>query len=139
MSQKELQEKMLRYQMLEEKFKQMNQQREMFAMRMMEIEQTKQAIEELEKSGESEVLVPLGSSVFLPGKINKKEKVVVGIGTDTLVEKSSDEVKKILEDRKKTLETGLENIQNNMLKVAQEIQSIQEEQGWKISRIICLK
>ena len=126
MSQKELQEKMLRYQMLEERFKQMNQQRELFAMKLMEIEQTKQAIQEI-KSKESDVLVPLGSSVFLPGKVEKENKIVVGIGADIVVEKNADEVKKILEDRKKTLENGIENVQKNMLQVAQEMQSLQAE------------
>ena len=128
MSEKELQQKMMEYQMLEEKFKQMNQQRELFAAKMMELEQTKQIVEEMKKSKkEDDVLIPLGSGLFLPGKINKKEKMVIGIGADIIVEKDSEGVNKILEERKEILENGMENLQNNMLQIAQELQKIQTE------------
>lgn len=127
MSQKELQEKMFRYQTLEENFNQLNQRRELFTMKLIEIEQTKQAIDELEKSKVDDVFVPLGSSVFLPGKANKKERMILGIGSDIVVEKEMGEVKKTLEERKKTIENGLENVQTNMVRIAQEMQKIQSE------------
>ena len=128
MPQKELQQKMMEYQMLEEKFKQMNQQRELFESKMIELEQTNQAIEDIEKSKkEDDILIPLGSGLFLPGKISKKEKMVIGIGADIVIEKDSDEVKKVLEERRKILENGMENIQNNMLQIAREMQRLQVE------------
>ena len=127
MSQKELQEKMLRYQMLEENFKQLNERREAFTTRLVEIEQTKQAIEELGKTKDADVFVPLGANVFLPGKVDKKEKMIVGIGSDIALEKDVKDVGKILESRKETLEKGLENVQNTMLKVANEMQKLQQE------------
>ncbi len=127
MTQTQLQEKMLQYQMLEEKFKALNQRRELFSMKLVEIEQTNQAIGEVEKSKETDVFVPLGSSVFLPGKLNKKEKMIVGIGADIAVEKNVEEVKKVIEDRRKTLENGLETVQSNMLQIAQQMQSLEPE------------
>jgi len=127
MSQKELQQKMLEYQILEENFKQLNQRRELFMMKLMEIEQTDQAIEELEKSKESDVLLPIGSSVFLPGKVSEKEKLVVGIGADIVLEKDASEVKEILGKRRKTLEVGLENVQQNMLQIANQMKVLEPE------------
>ena len=127
MSQKQLQEKMLKYQTLEETLNQLNQRRELFTMKLIEIEQTKQTIEEVEKSKEADVFLPLGSGVFLPGKVSKKEKIIVGLGADIAVEKNVEEVKKVLEDRKKTLENGLEGVQINMLQVAQQMQTLQAE------------
>ena len=128
MAEKELQQKMMEYQMLEENFKQMNQQRELFAAKMMELEQTRQVVEEMKKTKDGEdVLIPLGSGMFLPGKINKKEKIIIGIGADIVVEKDSEGVNKIIEERKLILENGMENLQNNMLQIAQQIQKIQVE------------
>jgi len=127
MSQKELQDKMVEYQMLEEKFKQLNERRELFTMRLMEIEQTEQAIEELKKSKGNDILVPLGSSLFLPGKIDKKEKLVIGIGADVALEKDVSEARKILEKRRKILEDGLENVQKNMLQIANQMRILEPE------------
>jgi len=127
MTQKQLQQKMMEYQMMEEKMKQIGQQRDLFATKLMEIEQTEQAIREIEKSKQEDVFIPLGSGLFLPGKIDKKEKIIVGIGSDIIMEKGSEEIKKILEERKKILENGMENIQNNMLQIAQEMKSLQTE------------
>lgn len=127
MPQKELQQKMLEYQILEENFKQLNQRRELFTMKLMEIEQTDQAIQELEKSKESDVLLPIGSSVFLPGRVSGKEKLVVGIGADIALEKDASEVKEILGKRRKTLENGLENVQQNMLQIANQMKVLEPE------------
>jgi len=72
------------------------------------------------------VLVPLGSSVFLPGKVSEKE-LVMGIGADIVLEKNVNEVKEILEKRKKTLEDGLENVQQNMLQIANQMKVLEPE------------
>ncbi len=127
MPQKQLQEKMLQYQTLEETLKQLNERRELFGNRLMEIDQTKQAIQEVEKSKEDDVFVPLGSSVFLPGKLNKKEKMIVGLGADVALEKDPDEVRKILDERKKILEKGIEDLQNKMIEVVGQIRELEPE------------
>ncbi|MBD3155625.1 MAG: prefoldin subunit alpha [Candidatus Aenigmarchaeota archaeon] len=127
MSQKELQEKMIQYQALEETFKELNERRDIFTSKMMEIEQTKEAIDEVIKAKEDEVYIPLGSSVFLPGKLNKKEKMIVGIGADAIMEKNVDEVKEILDQRKKMIEDGLEDVQNHMKDVVGKIRKIEPE------------
>jgi len=125
--QKQLQQKMMEYQLMEERLKQIDQQRDFFIEKMVEIEQTKQAVEELEKNKEEDVLVPLGSGLFLPGKINKKEKMLIGIGSDIILEKDSEGINNILEQRKKILEDNLENIQNSMMQIAKEMQLLQKE------------
>ncbi len=127
MMQKQLQQKMMEYQLMEERLKQIDQQRDFFIEKMVEIEQTKQAVEELEKNKEEDVLVPLGSGLFLPGKINKKEKMLIGIGSDIILEKDSEGINNILEQRKKILEDNLENIQNSMMQIAKEMQLLQKE------------
>jgi prefoldin alpha subunit len=127
MSEREMQEKLLRYQMLEQSLKELNERGELFSMKLMEIEQTEEAIEEIKKSKLDNVFVPLGSNVFLPGKLDKKEKMIVGIGADVALEKNIEEVKDVLGERKKTLEQGLQNVQNNMMKIAQQMQDIQRE------------
>lgn len=125
MSQKELQQKMLEYQFLEEKFKELQQSRELFTMKIMEINQSSEALEEIEKSKQDDVFLPLGSSIFVPGKIDKKEKMIVGVGADIAVEKNIGEIKELLEKRKKTLENGLESVQNNMLEIANQIRVLE--------------
>lgn len=134
MSQKELQQKMFEYQVLEENFKQLNQRRDLFTMKLMEIEQTNQAIGELEKSKADDVFLPIGSSVFLPCKVNKNEKMIVSIGADLALEKDLTEAKKILEERRKTIENGLENVQMDMLRIANRMRVLEPEIQEMISK-----
>lgn len=127
MSQKELEDKIIRYRELEEKVRQLNERGELFTLRVLEIEQTMQTIKEIETSKESDILLPLGSNVFIPGKIEEKDKMLIGIGSDLVVEKNVDDVKKELDDRKKILEEGVLKVQDNMLKVAEEMGKLEPE------------
>ncbi|MEM5793598.1 MAG: prefoldin subunit alpha [Candidatus Aenigmatarchaeota archaeon] len=134
MSERELQEKVYQFQVLEEKFKELNQRRELFAVKLMEVEQTKQAIEDILNSNEEEIMIPLGSGVFAHGKVDKKQKMLVSFGSDIVIEKDVDEVKSILDKRKKILEEGIESVKDTMLKVAKDMQNIQYEAEELISK-----
>jgi len=127
MPQNEIQQKLMQYQALENTLQELSQRREIFGMRLMEIEQTKQALDEIKDSKDSDVFVPLGSSVFLPGKLKEKEKMIVEVGADVALEKEPDQVKRILEEKKKILEEGLEDLQKDMMNIVKQMRTIQPE------------
>ena len=127
MSEKDLQEKIFQFQVLEDKFKELNQKRELFTIKLAELEQTKQAIDDIAGSNDDEILIPLGSGVFVPGKLEKKEKMIVSLGENAAMEKDVEEIKSILEKRRKILEEGIESVKKSMLNIAQEMQAIQVE------------
>lgn len=52
---------------------------------------------ELESTLDKEILVPLTSSLYLPGTIAKKDEYLVDIGTGYFVQKLAEEAKKVYE------------------------------------------
>lgn len=57
------------------------------------------SVESMEKSTNDELLVPLTSSLYLPGKITTKDQYLVDIGTGYFVEKLADDAKKVYETK----------------------------------------
>ncbi|CUM56660.1 uncharacterized protein AC631_04486 [Debaryomyces fabryi] len=57
------------------------------------------SVDSMEKSDASELLVPLTSSLYLPGKIAKKDEYLVDIGTGYFVNKLANETKSVYESK----------------------------------------
>mmetsp|Transcript_5712 Transcript_5712/g.5669 ORF Transcript_5712/g.5669 Transcript_5712/m.5669 type:complete len:154 (-) Transcript_5712:112-573(-) len=57
------------------------------------------SVDNMEKSDASELLVPLTSSLYLPGKISKKDEYLVDIGTGYFVNKLAKETKSVYESK----------------------------------------
>ena len=125
--QKTLQEKVYRYQILEQSAKALAQKRELFINKMMEVENTLSTIEEIQKSKGEEIFLPLGSSVYVPGTVKKKNKMIVGLGADVAIEKDAKKTKEILMKRKKVLEDGLKSVETQMLTVGNQMAKLEPE------------
>jgi len=129
--QKEFQEKLVRYQILEGRVKALLQRREMLITKIVEVENTLTSMGEIEKEKESEILLPLGSNVYIPGILKDVKKMIVEIGADVSLEKDIVDAKKILGERKdimnnvlQSIEKVITNITNEMLGIEQEIASL---------------
>jgi len=59
-------------------------------------------IKELKKN--KEVLIPVGSNIFIKGSLKDTDKVIMGIGSDVLKEKTIPETKASIEEQIKELE-----------------------------------
>jgi prefoldin alpha subunit len=129
--QKDFQEKLVRYQILEGRVKALLQRREMLIAKMIEIENTLTSVEDVEKNKGCEILLPLGSNVHIPGTLKDVKKMIVEIGADVALEKDVVDAKKILGERKDIMNNGLQsiekeitNITNEMLRIEQEIAAL---------------
>jgi len=127
MDQKELQEKMLRYQILDNKGKALINRRDLLLAKIMEIETTLSSIVEVEKSKGQEILLPLGSNVHVPGTLKKTNDMVVELGANVAIESSSEKTKEILDKRKKILEDGLKTIENDIVAISNELMRLEPE------------
>ncbi|ORZ21262.1 prefoldin, alpha subunit [Absidia repens] len=89
-----------------------------------------------EQADEKQILVPLTSSLYVPGKLSNVEKVIVDIGTGYYVEKSVGDASNFYTEKveyvKKNLSKLEENItgkQNNLRAIVNVMQDkIQEQQ-----------
>ncbi|WP_094226569.1 prefoldin subunit alpha [Methanolobus psychrotolerans] len=83
-------------------------------------------IEELNNvSMGSEMMFPIGSGSFVYANISHTDKVVVDIGAGVSVETPIADAKDILQRRKGRLAAALENMNNTLLQLGQQMQTIE--------------
>jgi len=105
MNEKELQQKYIEFQMIEEQLKQATEQIQELNNKMLELDYLKKALDEYTglKKG-SEILAPISSGIFIKAKIQDNEKMLVNVGHGTVVEKDIDGTKKLLDEQAHEIE-----------------------------------
>ncbi|KAI9320116.1 prefoldin, alpha subunit [Dichotomocladium elegans] len=67
-----------------------------------------------EKADDKTILVPLTSSLYVPGKLSNVEKVIVDIGTGYFVEKTLDGATKFYKEKEVYVKKNLEKLQETI-------------------------
>ncbi|KAK6460910.1 subunit of tubulin prefoldin [Scheffersomyces coipomensis] len=70
------------------------------------------SVDNLEKSKSEDLLVPLTSSLYLPGKTIKKNEYLVDIGTGYFVEKSAKDAKQVYDFKIKRLDEDAKKLKD---------------------------
>ena len=80
----------------------------------------KLTIENLEKQGNGEVLLPIGGGIFVPAKCDKISEVLVSEGADIVI-------KKDLKGAKDSLDKRIKDLQDSLTKLGETYQKIQSK------------
>lgn len=123
----DFQKLVVQFQILEANLKALQERADMLNETVAEIEKTKMALEELEKTKPSKSLIPLGSGSFVAGKIENTEDVIIGVGSSVAINKKREDAVVILDTRLNELEGNLSDVTKQMTKTAFELEKIQEE------------
>ena len=124
--QRELQEKIFTYRILQSRLDGLFKERDLVANKIVELQTTIASIDEVKKS-DGEILFPLGPEAYVSGKITNKEKIIVDIGAGVALEKSFEEGKEALNKIKADVEKNLEDIQNEISEISSAIQELTPE------------
>ena len=124
--QKELQEKVLAYRILESRIDGLLKQRELLANRIGELRTTLDSIDEIEKSKEN-ILFPIGSMSYTFGKVVDKDKIIIEIGAGVALEKNLKEARDILNERNNDLENTLTTIQRGIQEASDSLQMLEPQ------------
>ena len=127
MNQKGLQEKLVRYQILESRVKALIKRRDLLITKMFEIETTLSTIEEIRKKTEKDISLPLGSGVHVLGTLKKTKKMIVELGANIAIEETGERTKKILEKRKNVLNKGLQAVEREITGLSNELLKLEPE------------
>lgn len=124
----DIQGKLTELQMLKEQLKQYEEQ----AVKLMEsggeIQMTKTAIEEISKQkGGEEIMLPLGTGVYITAKLLEKSPFVAGIGGNVFVEKTEKDVIKLLDERLEKIEKGTNDISIQMQMLSSAIEKTNKD------------
>jgi len=122
---KELQEKILVFRLLESRFENMVKQRDVLASKIVELQTTLNTIDEM-KTGD-DVLFSLGSSAYAKGKLSDKNKIIVEVGAGVVLEKGLDEAKQILSSRANEIQRVLMKIQREITEISSELERLEPE------------
>ena len=125
---KELQEKFVLYQFLNQRLEEIKQHATIIQHRMMEIETSKIALTEMKTAkSESEILVPLGSGIYAFGRNSSSQKVLVDLGAGIIAKKTIDEATDFMEKKKKEIEDAVQILQSEANAITSKLQEIVPE------------
>ncbi len=113
--------------MMEDYLNELTQREQMVTAQVIQTKGASEAVKSL-NSGAQEILVPLGSSVYMKLKSSSEiGKLVVGIGANVAVEKSKDEALLSLDESAKALEGLTTSIQAQRNELTQRIGAARSE------------
>jgi prefoldin alpha subunit len=127
MDEKELQEKLIVYQLLQRHLESLTQSAVLIERRYEEMEASGQALKDIEKSGQSEILIPLGSGLFTHGKSGDSRKLIVDAGAGIFLEKDMESAKELLEQKRQDIEKLAGSMQQEMIEVSSRLNSLAME------------
>lgn len=130
LNEEEMQQKYMQFQMFQQQIEQVSQHLEMLNRQEAELNNSINAIQELEKAQlGNEILTPIATGVFVKTELKDNKTMIVGVGSDTAVEKKAPEVIKYLEDQMNILKgniieanTVLQELSNQAMAIYQELE-----------------
>jgi prefoldin alpha subunit len=121
---KELQEKLLAYRIIESRLDNFMGQRDAMMNRILEIETTLSSLKEM---GKENITFSLGSGAHAFGKIENRDKIIVEIGAGIAVEKTAKEAEEILSKRKDEMENALKELQRGIMQLSTGLENLAPE------------
>lgn len=123
---KEMQEKILAYRIIEARMDGLLKQREMLASKFIELEIALEGLDEIEKTDE-QGLFSIGSETYFFGKVTDKKRLVVEIGANIAIEKTFEEGRKSLRERRDEIEKMIVGLENNVMQLSSRLQGLEVE------------
>ncbi len=126
-TQENVQEKFMIYQLMERQVEQLGEHRNMVDNRMVEIETTRNALNEIEGlEKDNEALVPLGSGIYTRVRITTKD-VLEELGAGTMQESDINGAKAFLDKRKKELDNAGSQIDEQVAELNRRLAELRPE------------
>jgi len=116
----QLQTKMMQFQVLQNTHQNLRQQLEQAVTKANEIAQTKSTLELLGDTKPADALLPIGCDNFVPGRIEKADKVVISIGGNAVLKKPRADAIRILDGK-------LEELQKHVNRLSQQLSAVESD------------
>ena len=125
--QERLQEKLLLFQLMERQMEALRQQGALAEARVVELETTRAALNDIEMLKEgNETLIPLGSGLYTKARITSKE-ILTELGASVMLEKDIKTATTFLDERKKELEKAAAQIEEQAGEVMERLNELGPE------------
>lgn len=123
--QAEMQESMMQLEIIKAQLDSLSQQGEIFELTSAELIRAKETLSSLDTlDGSKEILIPIGGDTFLHANISDVKKIMISIGSRTVIEQDKDDAIKRLDDRLDKLKRTNENIIQTIANLQQQATNI---------------
>lgn len=85
------------------------------------------SLDQLKDKENSEITIPLGAGIFVKGTLKKQDKALVAIGSNIIVEKSSEDAKETLKGQVTDLDKTQADVKEEMFKINDKMSEIEQE------------
>ena len=123
----EMQQKSLQFEMLRQQSEAIQKQIEEIEMKRNELMIVKQSMGEIKGQSGKDVLVPIGSGVFLKGQLNDDENILVEVGANVIAEKKIDQADKLIEKQLGEIEKMQDKMRDELIMCISELQKLEPE------------
>uniref|UniRef100_A0A7S3HCV2 Prefoldin subunit 5 n=1 Tax=Spumella elongata TaxID=89044 RepID=A0A7S3HCV2_9STRA len=83
----------------------------------------------------NQLMIPLNSSLYVPGKIVNPDKVVVELGTGYFCEKEIPEAVKLIDRKTQLINSSIESVESVTMKKRKNLEQITQIMQYKISQL----
>lgn len=121
------QEKYIEFQMLSSQYQKLSEQLQALEQQILDLSALDINLEDLSKvKDNTQILVPFGSGILVPAQI-KSSKLLVNVGSNTLVEKNTEESRQVVRKQVNDLQKIQEQYQKELSKLGVSIQILQRQ------------
>jgi prefoldin alpha subunit len=115
------QAQIMQFQMMEQEANRLSQQLQMIESNLVEIENIKSGLDEIEKKDTKEILANIGKKIYIPVEI-KDKNLIIEVGNKKFVKKSIAETKELIGEQ-------IEKLNSARSEITQRLEALQEEAG----------
>jgi len=127
-TQKNLQQKFLELQMLEQQIKEVKQHQQILTHKLQELTKLEESITDLEEvKDKKQLFAQIGPSVFLKTELKDNKHVFMDIGSNIVLEKSLPEAKKLIATQLKEINDNMKLIEHHLVNASKQTQNLQQE------------
>ena len=127
-NEEQMKEKYMQFQAIQQQLEKINEHLEMLTQQSGEVEISINAIKEIGKTEiNNDILAPIANGIFIKAKLLDNKKLVVNVGSDTTVEKTVDEVVKLLEEQQKQVNKGMVEADSAMQELSSQAMKMYQE------------
>jgi len=128
MTEENWQEKYGQFQELQQQIGQISEHVEMLNQQNQELDISKQAVAEIGKTAvDQEILAPVANGIFIKSKLLDNQKLIVNVGANTTVERTVEEVIKLLEEHTREVTKRITEAEEILLELQRQAMKIYEE------------
>jgi len=120
-TEEDVQQKLILYQLLERQGESLKQQLQMIEQRMIEINSTKDAIENINNKA-GDIIIPLGSGIYTKGQTTGE--LISDLGSGIMLNKNKTDVKKHIEDMTNNIEKAHKEAEKQIMSVVEKMNEI---------------